>query len=242
MFLPIKRLYIFGEVMLNRLIDSLFPPECLICAAMEDVENGVCNNCKNQMKVVPEPVCDICGRPVGTSGICLTCLDSTPDFEKIVTAFTFDGKTREAVHAFKYHGKTGLKKYFGRLIQQSIIKADLKPDVITFIPMHWTRLLVRGYNQSALIARELAKLTGIRADFDVLVKIRNTKTQAGMDRKSRRKNIKGSFLAKGVKGLSVLVVDDVITTGETAGAAARALKDAGADKVFIAGIGRTMPW
>ena len=108
--------------------------------------------------------------------------------------------------------------------------------------MHWTRLLVRGYNQSALIAGELAKLTGIRADFDVLVKIRNTKTQAGLDRKARRKNIKGSFLAKGVKGLSVLVVDDVITTGETAGAAALALKKAGADKVFIAGIGRTMPW
>jgi ComF family protein len=228
--------------MLNRLIDSLFPPGCLICAAMEDVENGVCINCRNQMNKVPEPVCDICGRPVGTSGICLTCLDSTPDFERIVTTFTFDGKTREAIHAFKYRGRTGLKKYFGKLVQQSMIKADIRPDVITFIPMHWTRLFVRGYNQSALIAGELAKLTGVRAGFDVLVKIRKTKTQAGLDRKARHKNIRGSFLAKGVKGLSVLVVDDVITTGETAGAAALALKKAGADKVFIAGIGRTMPW
>jgi ComF family protein len=242
MFLPIKRLYTFGEFMLNRLIDSLFPPVCLICAAMEDVENGVCNTCKSQMNKIPEPVCDICGQTIGTSGICLACLDRTPDFEKILAIFTFDGKTREAIHAFKYNGKTGLKKYFGKLVQQSIIKSDIRPDVITFIPMHWTRLLVRGYNQSALIAGELAKLTGIRADFDALEKIRNTKTQAGLDRKARHKNIKGSFLAKRVKGLNVLVVDDVITTGETARAAARALKDAGADKVFIAGIGRTMPW
>jgi len=228
--------------MLNRLIDSLFPPGCLLCSAMEDVEDGVCNNCRNQMNEVPDPVCDICGKPVGTSGVCLTCLDSPPGFEKIVTAFIFEGKTREAIHAFKYRGRTGLKKYFGKVIRQSLVKADIRPDVIACIPMHWTRLFVRGYNQSALIAGELAKLTGARAGFDVLVKIRNTKTQAGLDRKARHKNIKGSFLAKGVKGLNVLVVDDVITTGETAGAAALALKKAGADKVYIAGIGRTMPW
>jgi ComF family protein len=228
--------------MLNRLIDSLFPPGCLICAAEEEVEEGVCNNCKIQMKNVPEPVCDICGRPIGISGVCLSCLSNMPFFDKVVTTFTFDGKTKEAIHAYKYRGRTGLKKYFGKIIHESIIKADIKPDVITFIPMHWTRLFVRGYNQSALIVKELARLTGIRADFHALVKIRGTKPQAGLDRKARHKNIKGSFLAKGVKGLNVLVVDDVITTAETAGAAAYALKKAGADKVFIAGVGRTMPW
>ncbi len=228
--------------MLNRLIDSLFPPGCLICAAEEEIEEGVCNNCRIQMKNVPEPVCDVCGRPTGTSGICLSCLSNTPFFDKIVAAFIFDGKTKEAIHAYKYRGKTGLKRYFGKIIHESVIKADIKPDVITFIPMHWTRLFVRGYNQSALIAKELAKRTGIKADFHTLVKTRGTRPQAGLDRKARRKNIKGSFLAKGVKGLNVLVVDDVITTAETAGAAAFALKKAGADKVFIAGVGRTMPW
>jgi ComF family protein len=228
--------------MLNRLIDSLFPPGCLLCSSTEKVEDGVCNDCKIQMDKVPEPVCDICGQPLGTSGICLTCLSITPFFDKIVTAYKFEGKTKEAVHAYKYRGITGLKKYFGKTIHESILKADIRPDVITFIPMNWTRLFVRSYNQSALIAKELARITGIRADFQALVKIRNTKPQAGLNREARRKNIKGSFLARGVKGLSVLVIDDVITTGETAEAAASALKIAGADKVFIAGIGRTMLW
>lgn len=228
--------------MLNRLIDSLFPPGCLICASEEEVEEGLCNNCKIQMNKLPEPVCDICSRPIGTPGVCLSCLSDTPWFDKIVTTFKFDGKIKEAIHAYKYRGRTGLKKYFGKTIHESVIKADIRPDVITFIPMHWTRLFVRGYNQSALIAKELAKITGIRADFQALAKTRSTKPQAGLDREARRKNIKESFFARGVKGLNVLVIDDVITTGETAGAVARALKKAGADKVFIAGIGRTMPW
>ena len=228
--------------MLNRLIDSLFPPGCLICASEEEVEEGLCNNCKIQMNKVPEPVCDICSRSLGTPGVCLSCLNDTPWFDKIITTFKFDGKTKEAIHAFKYRGRTGLKKYFGKTIYESIIKADIRPDVITFIPMHWTRLFIRGYNQAALIAEELAKITGIRTDFHALTKIRSTKSQAGLDREARRKNIKDSISARGVKGLNVLVIDDVITTGETAGAAAKALKKAGADKVFISGIGRTMPW
>jgi ComF family protein len=228
--------------MLNRLFDSMFPPGCLLCSSNEKVKEGVCNECKIQMDKVPEPVCDICGQPLGTSGVCLTCLSITPFFDKIVATYKFEGKTKEAIHAYKYSGRTGLKKYFGKTIHESILKADIRPDVITFIPMNFTRLFIRGYNQSALIAKELAKITGIRLDFHALVKIRSTKPQAGLNREARRKNIKGSFLARGVKGLCVLVVDDVITTGETAGAAARALKLAGADSVFIAGIGRTMPW
>lgn len=229
--------------MLNRLMDLIFPQECMVCNSSIEIEYGICSKCRSTMVPSPKPSCDICGIPIGTAGTCINCLNTPPAYDRIVTAYKYEGIIKDIIHLFKYRGKTTFKKFLGSVIHEIIIKENISPDIITFIPMHWTRLISRGYNHSALIAKETAKLSGkIKADFNILRKLKKTAPQTGLTSDKRKSNIKGSFAARNVKGLKVLVIDDVITTGATAGAVAGVLKKAGADSVYIAGIGRTMPW
>jgi ComF family protein len=194
------------------------------------------------MKRVPEPVCDICGKPIGTQGTCLSCINRMPAFDRIITPYLYDDVVRDIIHTFKYRGKTNLKMLLGCIIHEKIREENIDTDIVTFIPMHWTRLFARGYNHSALIAKEVASRMGKKVRYNALMKTRGTKPQAGLGSADRKRNIKNSFKAEGVQGLNILVVDDVITTGETAESAAKALKKAGAKSVVVAGVGRTLPW
>jgi len=110
--------------------------------------------------------------------------------------------------------------------------------MITFVPMHWTRMISRGYNQAALIARELSGYMGIYMRYDVIHKKRRTLSQVGLKRSDRMGNLRDVFLSAGVDGKTVLVVDDVITTTRTAREVARSLKKAGASYVLFVSVGR----
>lgn len=214
----------------------------MACGTNNPVENGICYTCMSKINKVPEPVCEICGYPIGTPGTCIKCLKENPPYDKLTAAYIYEGVIKDIIMSFKYSSKTIFKKYLGKVIHDIVIKEHLEPDIITFIPMHYTRLFIRGYNHSALIAKESAKLLGTNVDFSILKKTSGTKPQATLRGHERRKNVKGSFIADNVSKAKVLVVDDVVTTGETARAAALALKTAGAEKVYFAGIGRAMPW
>jgi ComF family protein len=225
--------------MLRFFYENFIPSRCFICNEFGEVNHGICSSCMSQIKPISEPVCDVCGRAIGSPGICISCQADPPAFDRLLGAACFEGVLKDVIHSFKYHRKTAFKKVLARILYDSLPK-DADIDQITFVPLHWTRLATRGFNQASLIASELGKYMGVRIRFDALKKTRRTDPQVGLNQKQRLKNVRGSFKANGVEGKSVLVVDDVITTGATAKEVARVLKKAGARYVLVAGVGRVV--
>jgi ComF family protein len=161
-----------------------------------------------------------------------------PPFDRMISAASFEGLLKDIIHSFKYRNATFYKAFLGMILFEALVKEKVDCDLITFVPLHWTRMVSRGYNQAALIAGELAKHMDRNLCFDVLKKSRMTLPQVGLGRMMRKKNIRGAFRASGVKGKAVLVVDDVVTTGQTAREVSKALRKAGASHIVFASVGR----
>lgn len=156
----------------------------------------------------------------------------------MVSAFIYDGPLKHIIHSFKYSDATYHKHYLAQALYE-IVRSEGPPcDLVTFVPMHWGRMVYRGYNQAALMAKELARLMGCRIGYGTLKKTRATLPQVGLGKQERRKNLRAAFRASGVQGKAVVVVDDVVTTGQTAHEVSEALKNAGAGYVFFASVGR----
>lgn len=220
--------------------DNTIPPQCLLCGSLKDIDHGICSSCMSQIKPIPSPTCDICGKPIGSYGVCIPCQTNRPEFDKMLAAACFEGLLKDIIHLFKYQRKSIFKKILAKILYESLSEMDTDIDIISFVPLHWTRLIERGYNQSALIAKELNSYMGVKIRYNILKKIKRSAPQVGLDQKARLKNVKGTFKASGVKDKSIMVVDDVITTGATGKEVAKALKDAGASHVIFAGVGRTI--
>jgi len=154
--------------------------------------------------------------------------------------YRFEGLLVDMVHAFKYGRATTLKRFLGWTMAEAVGQWDIHADIITFVPMHWTKVVERGYNQAALLAKEVGRHRGLPLSGDVLRKTRRTAAQAGLARKGRQRNMAGAFTANGIRGMSVMVVDDVITTASTAFEVAQACKKAGAAAVSFVGLGRVL--
>lgn len=170
--------------------------------------------------------------------MCLRCRNDHPPYDRLVSAAAYEGIIKDIIHAFKYKKATYYKAFLGHILYDMIKREAVDCDLVTFIPLHWTRMISRGYNQSALIAGETARLLHREISGHALRKTRRTLPQVGLGRDSRKKNVRGAFHAGQVKGRAVLVVDDVVTTGHTAREAARALKQGGAAHVVFACVGR----
>jgi ComF family protein len=226
--------------MLSPLVSHIMPARCLVCSGNAKVVLGVCEECRSRIRRIPEPACEICGAPVGTSGICIECLHRPPPFDRMLSACLYEGLARDIIHRFKYRRATSFKRFLAGLLAESLAGSEPAPDLILPVPLHWMRLVERGYNQSALIARELTGYLGGDVRYGVLRKTRKTPRQVGLPRADRQRNLKGAFTAAGVEGKSVVVVDDVITTGQTAREISRVLKGAGARRVVFASVGRTI--
>jgi len=226
--------------MLNALIDTLLPPRCLTCGSSDRVVLGVCAPCAARLKRITGPVCDICGVELGEAGICLSCLRKRPPYDILRGVYRFEGLLVDMIHAFKYGRATTLKRFLGWTMADAVGQWDIQADMITFVPMHWTRVVERGYNQAALLAKEVGRHRGLPLAGDVLRKTRMTAAQAGLARRGRQKNVAGIFTATGIEDKSVMIVDDVITTASTAYEIALACKKAGAARVSFVGLGRVL--
>ncbi len=225
--------------MLKGILFHLFPPRCLVCGGNEpNVRLGVCTRCTGQIRPIPKPICTVCGSPTGTEGVCLRCRTDPPPFDRMMSAFNFEGPIKDIIHSFKYADVTYHKKYLAQVLFDMMKAEDLQCDLVTFVPMHWTRMIARGYNQAALIAKELASLLKVRVSYNALKKTHGTPPQVGLRKQERKRNIRGVFRASGVQGKTVLVVDDVATTGQTACEVSKALKKAGAGYVLFLSVGR----
>ena len=227
----------------EKLFQFLLPPQCICCEKfLVEGQRGICTNCLSGIHWMEPPYCSVCGMPfvsgeVGTH-LCGLCLTRRKYFTKARALGFYEGSLQEAIQRWKYGGKTYLTPFFGKWMTEGLNrhwKADLF-DLLIPVPLHKQRLRERGFNQALLLVKELSHRTGIPYSKRILQKSRPTIPQANLSGKQREKEVKGAFLVFGrenVKGKSILLVDDVYTTGATVRECSKALMAAGAERVDV---------
>ena len=181
------------------------------------------------------PLCPRCGRPQASGILCPSCAGWTAEIDVIRSPFRFEGVVRQAVHSLKYSHLRALAPTLANLLQDYLATDPVPGEVLVPVPLHPKRLRERGYNQSALLAKELGKLTGLIVVDDCLIRQRHTPPQTRTATVAeRRENTAAAFTCRDrrLKDRSIILIDDVATSGATLDAGAAALKAAGAASVW----------
>lgn len=232
----------------------LFPSDCRICRSpLTNISHlPVCRPCLAQIVPLDGILCRICGEKLfssyvntGDGPLCGMCRRAAPRFKRAVAYGAYEGALRELIHLFKYQGVQPAGKLLGRLLNQATAEMAL-PGLLIVIPVPlWKgKRQSRGFNQAEAIARAfvgLRQASSIQLDTAILARTRDTASQIGLTRMQRRSNVRGAFKVlkpEQIQGRSILIVDDVMTTGTTAGECARVLLRAGAKEVFVATVAR----
>lgn len=238
----------------SSLFSILFPSDCRICHAplINIASLPVCEPCLAQIVPLEGPLCQICGEKLFHPNaeaedvpLCPICRRVGAHFRRAVAYGAYEGALRDLIHLFKYNGVRPAGEVLGGLLNQTVAAMDLPGSVIVVpVPLWSGKRTARGFNQAEAIARAFVSFqssSSIQLNTSILVRTRETASQTGLTRHQRRANVRGAFAvvkAERVKGRSVLIVDDVMTTGTTAGECARVLRRAGAKEVFVATVAR----
>lgn len=223
-------------------VDTALPMTCPACGLLTGNSRGLCVGCWSSLRFLEEPWCDRLGTPfpydLGPGTLSAAAIADPPVFARVRSAVAHEDKAAALVHALKYADRTELGPLIAALMARAGRELLPAADLIVPVPLHRMRLLSRRYNQSAVLSRELAILTGKTHAPTVLVRKRATRQQVGLSREGRAENVRGAFLVpsaarKRVAGSSVLLIDDVFTTGATVSAATRALLRGGAREVNV---------
>ena len=218
----------------------LFPETCLSCRALVSRDGDFCPDCALQLELLPAEGCRTCAEPGRfPAETCHRCAARPPPFVRAFAPFVHGGPLARAIHRFKYEDHPELAEPLGLLLaRQAAGFLATAPPLVVPLPLHRRRFVSRRYDQAGLLAAALARATGRHVAL-ALRRTRPTARQVGLPEVERERNVRGAFAATGeVNGAGVLLVDDVLTTGATARAAARALRDAGAHRVEVLTLAR----
>lgn len=225
-------------------LDFALPPRCAGCGTIVSDTHSFCTDCWTKLEFLGPGGCDICGLPLQAteSQLCAPCLAKPPRLARTRAAVAYDDLSGSLAMRLKYGRKVAVAKTMARYMEPMV--AEVPPEaLIVPVPLHRTRLWSRGFNQSALIANELSRRLCIPADVMVLRRIRPTPPLRGMTPLQRRKTVSGAFQVRdkaAVEGKSVILIDDVLTTGSTVEACARALERAGAARIELLAFARVV--
>ncbi len=193
-------------------------------------------------------MCPVCGLMFesrqGDDHLCGSCISKAPVFGKVRACGVYEKSFRSLIHLFKYRGRMQLVRPFSDLLLSTLRRhwADNEVDLVIPVPLHSRRIRQRGFNQAFVLIRTWKRQPGVEIDGTVLRRVRMTAPQTGLGKKSRLENLKGAFAVRNanrISGKSVLLIDDVYTTGTTAEACAEALLKAGAGRVDVLTLART---
>jgi competence protein ComFC len=232
----------------SAVIDLLFPPHCVACHRLGA---WLCTDCIDGIETIRPPICRRCGLPLDDSQpagtpVCKNCQETPPIIDGLLVYAYHSGALREAIHQFKYQDLRSLAGPLGRLMGEgwaALASSNLDIDVIVPVPLHPSRQRHRGYNQAALLARELGAHLQRPVVEKVLVRVKATAPQVQLSAEERRTNVYNAFRCtdSSLAGKQVLLVDDVCTTGSTLDSACLALRRAGSLSVWAYTLARAKP-
>ena len=223
---------------LDPFLTLLYPPRCLVCGVLG--ASGLCPACAREIVPVGLPQCARCGHALAPEGPCFNCAGRTPAFARARAMGGYEGVLRTAIHHFKYRDRPQLDAPLGGLLA-AFARANgaalngLRFDALIPVPMHAVRKRLRGYNQSERLARVLSVELALPLATGVLLRTRATRAQVGLTAATRLTNLQGAFAvrrAETVRGKTLLLIDDVATTGSSLHECAAVLKSAGAKAVY----------
>jgi len=222
----------------SQLLDLLLPPRCISCQEIVLQEKSLCVDCWSEANFITAPFCSCCGLPfeidIPDQALCLDCARAHPPFKTARTVFPYDDFSKGLILAFKHGDRTDLAPTMAAWMRRSAAEMMSKCDLILPVPLHWRRLGARRYNQAALLCHELAKLNTTPCDPNILKRIRHTPSQGHLSRMARQRNLQAAFqVTQDVTGRSILLVDDVLTTGATILNCTNVLLKAGAKEVHV---------
>lgn len=231
------------------LLDLVYPPRCPSCGEGLAVQEGLCAGCWGELVFPGEPCCALCQRPFGTEQavagtICAPCLASRPQHDGIAAGTLYNDGSRKLVLAFKHGRRIALARFLARMIAARLPELEGEWLVVP-VPLHRWRLWHRGFNQSALLAGEIARIRSQRLLVDALVRRKPTPPLGGLGRAARGRALSGAIAVNPrrqprLAGANVILVDDVMTSGATSDACVRVLKRAGAQRVIVACFARVL--
>lgn len=230
-------------------LDLLFPPRCPSCQTYVAADGNFCAPCFAQLRMIEAPLCACCGIPfvvaVEETTYCPTCLEAPPEFAQARAALVYDAVSAPLISALKFHDQWANLNRYAQLMLRAGAPLLQGADMLVPVPLHWRRLLRRRFNQSALLAYRISEQTGVPCAPAWLQRVQHTTPQMRLNRKARLQNVKRAFAVPAalqalLHNKVVVLVDDVVTTGATANACARVLKQAGAHEVRVLALARTV--
>lgn len=200
----------------------LMPPRCSDCLIEVHEYDSLCAKCWKKYKFISDNICKICGTPFDIDSedfdICLNCTKDKPKYNKSRSLIKFDDKSKKLIHRFKYYDNTNLSRLFAKMLYSKYKNIINESDIITCVPMHKMKRIFRLYNQSQILSNDIAKLAKIRFIPDLLIKVKNNKSQTYLSKSERKKNLSNTIIYNDkykIENKNILLIDDVITTGET---------------------------
>ncbi len=236
---PIRRL-------LNAGLDLLLPPRCLKCGVTVASSGALCAGCWHSIAFLGQPCCSCCGLPfefaMDAAALCGQCSAAAPDFDRARAVLRYDDESRGLILAFKHGDRLHLAPAFGQWMRRAGAELLADADALVPVPLHWTRLFARRYNQAAILAHALRAAGGPPVAIDWLIRRRRTPSQGTRNAAGRRRNVQGAFRLgpREVTGKRIVLIDDVFTTGATVSECARILRRAGAARVDVLTLARTV--
>jgi ComF family protein len=230
-------------------VDVILPPTCLACRAPVGEGGGLCPQCWIGAGFIERPYCERLGTPFpsdyGGPLISPAALAEPPAYGRARAVARYGDVVRDLTHMLKYGDRLDLVHSLARWMTRAGAELLADADVLVPVPLHWTRLWQRRFNQSSVLARAVAKFSGVPAADHLLARRRPTPPQVGLARKERARNVQGAFeVPKAsrveVKGKKLVLVDDILTTGATVDACAKALLRAGASRVDVLVLARVV--
>lgn len=222
--------------------DVIVPNTCLICDVFVDQQGGCCASCWSKLAFVHPPLCPVMGTPfsvdMGKNFLSAEAIANPPPFQRLRTVLIYDDFARKLVSLIKYSDRTDLAPWIARWMQVAGKELLSEADMILPVPLHHARLRNRRFNQSAELARHIGNLSGVAYEPEILIRRKATRQQVGLTENERERNVSGAFsvperFKPQLSGKSVILLDDVYTTGATAKAACRALKRGGASNIDV---------
>lgn len=233
----------------GRALNVVLPPRCVVTGDAVERQGMVTADAWAALQFISDPFCEMCGFPfefeVEKGSLCTGCLSRPPPFEMARSALKYNDASRDMILGFKHADKTHNVRAFVPWLTRAGAEMLAQADVIVPVPLHRRRLLLRRYNQAALIAGALSRESGVAHIPDCMTRVRATKSQGHLRAKERHINVKRAFAvserhADAVRGKAVVLIDDVYTTGATVKECAKALLKAGAGRVFVLTLARVV--